>query len=184
MRRTISVRAAAIGGLALLVLWGAACGQNIYPDAFDPVLRDVNAIVNDADLSGQEKRRRLEELGIDALTINALLRADRTANQFGGDLRSAFDKVTEERFTELSADEIQLYADAASEAVGGPNFNLADDQAQAIVIFFGQNNLNSPDDVEAFLDDPVNEVPTTIPDNAVREIFVDFDPGDIADQLP
>ena len=184
-RLAYGVRSGVTAGLtALLALGAVGCGQRLYPDAADPVLLDVNAIVNNANLGGQEKRERLEELGLDALTINALLRDTRTANQFGGTLRTAYDKVSAGRLTQLSADEIQIFADAAREVSGGPSFNLTDEQAQAIVVVLGANNLSTSAQVEAFLDDPVNEVPSTVPANALKELFVDFDPDEVLDQLP
>ncbi len=176
----------AICGWLLLAIctFATGCGAVNLPDGVAPSLQEVERVVNDSSLNGQEKRDALAALGLDALRINALLRAERTANQFGGTLRSAIDKVSASRFSQLTPDEVQLYGDAAA-ATGGPfTGTVSDDAAQAIVSLFANRAIDDADALDAFLDDPGNETPAGIPNDTLRPLFVDEDPDDVLSQLP
>ncbi|MBK8913250.1 MAG: hypothetical protein IPM64_01385 [Phycisphaerales bacterium] len=161
--------------------WG--CGLEFPPDAVGVNITEVNRIRADTSLSTQERREQLRELGLSDSTINGLLRNERTGNQFGGTLRSAYDKVKGGLFTQLTPDEIQFFGDAARTA-GGPNFTLTDPQAQAISTFVRSQGLNTSDDVAAFLGDPNNVVPDTVPAGVMQQLFVDFDEDEVLDQIP
>ncbi len=174
---------AALAAAFLFLLTG--CPTENFPEQLTPDETQVNQIVNNDALSAQEKRRLLGDLGIPPTTINFFLDDERTGNQFGGDLRTAFTKVNESVFTRLTPDEIQIYADAAS-AVDGPlNITLSDEQAQNIVIFFGDNFINTAAQLEAFLDDPANAgaLPGQVSENNLRDLFVEFDPSRVLAQL-
>lgn len=162
-------------------MWG--CGLEFPPDAVGVNLTEVNRIRADTGLTPQERREQLRELGLSDSTINGLLRNERTGNQFGGTLRSAYDKVKVGTFTQLTPDEIQFYGDAARTA-GGPNFTLTDPQAQAIATFVRAQGLNTSDDVAAFLADPNNVVPDDVPAGVMQQLFVDFDEDEVLDQIP
>ena len=118
--------------------------------------------------------------------INALLTSERTANQYGGDLRSAYDKVKSERFNELTPDEVQLYGDEASDVDDGISFTLTDEQAQAIVDFFQDNSVATRNELIAFLDDPIKVagISSEIPSDVLNDLFIDFDPDALLESLP
>lgn len=170
--------------LAAAALLAAGCGRSDFPNAFPTTLEEVDRIVDDEDLTAQEKREALEELGITPSVINALLADERTGNQFGGDLSSAHDKVSGGRFSELTPDEVQLFADAAREIEDGPNFDLEDAEAQAIVTFFVENGVNTADELEAVLDNQGIELPDEAPEGVFQELFIDFDPNQVLPQIP
>ncbi len=153
------------------------CGQSEFPAALDATLEQVDDIRNDESLEPQEKRDALAAFGIDPVTINGLLRAERLANQFGGDLSSAFEKVSNDRLSEMTPDEVQYYGDATEVTTYG------DAEAQAIVELFADNNLNSRADLEDFLDDPATEVPAAIDEANLREVFVDTSLQDVRTKL-
>lgn len=171
--------AAIVGGVALL-----GCGLQDGPYDTPTSIEVANRIVGDDDLSPQEKREQLRDMGFDDLAINALLRDETNGNQFGGDLSSAFNKVSGGRFTELTPDEVQIYAEAVGTADPNSSFNISDAAAQQAVTLFVDNNLNTAGELEAFLGDPANEVPGEIPDGALEAIFVEFDPNEVVSQLP
>lgn len=160
------------------------CHPEYYNNLAPATLEQINLVVNDDDLEAAEKRSQLEQLGIDAATVNALLAEERTVNQFGGDLRTAYVKVTEPNFRALTPDEIQVYGDGASEVDATITLELTDQEAQAIADFFDEENLSSAEGLEAYLDDPSNEVPEEIPDGVLRNLFVDFDPDELLPILP
>jgi hypothetical protein len=166
----------------LLALGG--CGLDTFYSTLPPTLNEIDAVAADDSLSPQEKRQRLEELGLTPLVINAVLSGERTANQFGGDLRSAYDKVVGGQFDQLTPDEIQLYNDAARNASSTITFTLSDAEAQAIRDLFVNNDIRTEDDLSAFLADPGNEVPAPIPDGSLQQLFVDLDPALVRDELP
>lgn len=90
----------------------------------------------------------------------------RTSNQGGGSLLTAGTKIAASNISGLTADEIQILGDTASE------FNaqvpaLSDEQADAISEFLVQNDINSVDDIQAIVDDPGSLV---IPDG-LEELF-------------
>jgi hypothetical protein len=99
-------------------------------------------------------------------------------------LRSAWEKVSGGRFNELTPDEIQLYADAANEVDTKVPYDLTDEAAQGMVDVFGQHSIATEDDLQTFLDDPGSEIPDSIPEDGLSEVFIDFDPSQLVDSLP
>ncbi|MCH7872191.1 MAG: hypothetical protein IID33_10880 [Planctomycetes bacterium] len=160
------------------------CEVSSFPNTLPASLEDVNTIRNDGDLTAAEKRTDLERLGIDAATINAILAGDRTGNQFGGDLESAHAKVTGQRLNDLTADEVQIYADAASEEDSSFDFEITDEEAAATVNLLVENGIASTDALSTFINDPSNVIPVVIPEDFLNNVFLDFDPSLLLDQLP
>ena len=160
----------------LCVLVG--CGIPTPSGALGTTLDDVTKISGDANLSASEKRAQLSALGISDIIINGLLRGERLGNQFGGDLRSAFDKVSGDRFPELTPDEIQVYGDAAAFTT------YSDTEAAAIANLFVDHGITSASELNTFLDDPSTVLPTEIDETNLRSTFVDFDPDNVLSQLP
>ena len=167
--------------IAPLCLTLAGCGVNndLLPAAEPEYLQRVNAI-RDGSGTAEQKRQDLMDVGItDPVILNGILRGERVGNQFGGTEESAFEKVVDERYTDMTPDEIQLYGDAAVEAGTDFSATINDVQAQAMADFFRSNSINSPDELQAFLDDPANEVPAAITATDMRTLFVDVDPQDV-----
>jgi hypothetical protein len=157
------------------------------PDALPADLDQINLILDDSSLSAQQKRAALEDLGLDPVIINGLLHSQRTGNQFGGDLRSAYEKVTADALDQLTPDEVQIYGDAAEPlAEGDSNFTFTDAQAQEIVNFFGTHGIASSTDLATVLDDPAQAagLPADITSAALIGLFVDFDPQLLLPDLP
>jgi len=169
----------------LLVVFLSACNVSV-PDAVPPDLQDVTRIRDNADLTAQQKRAQLADLGLSTTLINAVLQDERLGNQYGGDLRTAYEKVTDGRLNALTPDEVQIYADEASDTDSGFTYDLTDEEAQAIVSFFKNNRIATQDDVSAFLDDPAKSVNISkdIPENSLRDLFVDFDTSKLIEKLP
>ncbi|MFO0838609.1 MAG: hypothetical protein U1D55_08760 [Phycisphaerae bacterium] len=162
----------------------AGCGANNLPADFTLTTVDVDRIVNDSTLTGAEKRDQLRAAGFSDTLINGLLRGDRTANQFGGTLRTAIEKVRDGQFAALTPDEVQLYGDAGA-ATGGPfTGSISDEAAAAVTQLFANQQFADKDQIKAFLDDPANEVSSAIPNNLLRQLFVDESPDDVQSQLP
>jgi hypothetical protein len=168
----------------LLALVGACNGP--LQDALPTTMLQVNTILQDSTLSNQTKRTQLAGLGLTSVQIDALLSSVRTANQGGGDLRTAYDKVTAGQLNELTPDEVQLYADAAETADSTISYTLDDTEAQAIVDLLQSNDIASREQLVAFLDDPVKaaSVPAAVPDGSLKGLFVTFDPTLLISQLP
>jgi hypothetical protein len=162
----------------LLPALALGCGQAHLSSDFPLTLEDLQEIRGDSDLSPQERREALYEFGFSDEIINGLMRDVRLGNQFGGDLRSAFDKVTTDRMTEMTPDEIQVYGDE------GAGVQQTDDRAQSITQFFGDFSLNSRSALEAYLDAPNAFVPASVDAMELREVFVDFDPSNLISKLP
>ncbi len=160
------------------------CEISSFPNSVPVSLEDVNAIRADSDLTAAEKRAGLERLGIDTVTINAILVDDRTGNQFGGDLESAHAKVSGQRLNDLTADEVQIYADAASDEDSSFIFDSTDQEAAATVNLFVENNIASTDALSTFINDSSNVIPAVIPEDFLNNVFLDFDPSLLLDQLP
>lgn len=180
-----------LGLLAALLLAGGlslcgGCGVTDLPNSPSATLQQITDIVDDSDLTASEKRAQLSEFGLSATAINGLLSAERTGNQFGGDLRTAYTKVAGGTFTTLTPDEVQLFADAVSAVDTGDDLDvtLADDEAQAIVQLFKDFGLRDAGALAAFLDDENAAVPSDIPDGVLREFFVDFDVDLLLPKLP
>ncbi len=172
----------AIVACATLLVGG--CPPENYPTQSSVVQLDVEQIVNNNNLLPQEARDQLAALGFSPETINGLLADRDLANQFGGTGRTAYDKVVGGQLDQLTPDEIQIYASLATEANAGVNLQLDDAAAQAMADLLQENNLQTSDELAAFLDEPENVVPPTIPDGALRDLFVDFDPDLILSLLP
>ncbi len=173
-------------GLAAACLvcgFSLGCGTTDFPNDVPANTADVDEIVSDTDLMGQEKRDQLAALGFSQTTINSLLRDDTTANEFGGDLTSAFNKITGGQLNQLTPDEVQLYVGAVEDA-GGPSVNMPDDGAQASVDYFVLNGVTTRAELETALANPAIDVPGVIPTGALPDVFVDFDPNEVISQLP
>ena len=154
----------------------AGCGQFMY-DALPLTLEELDDIRNDTSREPQEKRDALAALGLDAVTINGLLFGERLGNQFGGTLASAYAKVSENRWTALTPDEVQFYGDATDVA------QYADAEALAIVAFFNDEDINTEDALEEFLEDPAKELPTGIDQVNLEEIFINTPLSTVRDKL-
>lgn len=159
------------------VLFTCGCPPETFPNVVPATLTEINAVVNSTTLTAQQKRDQLTELGLVPETVNALLKNERLGNQYGGDLRSAYTTIIIPDFTLLSPDQVQVYDDAAGSLDPNLAFSITDAQAQAIVDLFAAYDIRTPDELTAFLDDPESVVPTTIPDNVLAPLFVDFDPA-------
>lgn len=166
----------------LTLAWG--CEISSFPNAIPASLGDVNAIRNDSDLSSAEKRDELAGLGVDQLTINAILVRDRTGNQFGGDLESALEKVTGGRLSDLTPDEVQIYTDAAAEEDTNIDFDITDEAAAATVQLFVENDIDSSDALSTFLNDSNSEISSDIPEDFLETVFLDFDANLLLSKLP
>ncbi len=179
-----NLRSHLILGATLLALVGGCNGP--LSDSLPTTLIQVNAILTDSTLSGEVKRARLAELGFTPAQIDTFLTNERTANQGGGNLRTAYDKVVNSQLNQLTPDEIQLYADAAKVADSTISFTLSDQNAQAIADLFQSNAIASKDQLSAFLDDPAEAVtiPSTVPDGSLKAVFVTLDPTLLNEQLP
>jgi len=172
---------AAVLGLILLV---GGCPPENYPNLAPATLADVDRIRNDDTLTAQEQRAQLAALGFSPLTINALLQDKPLANQFGGDLRSAYQKVVAPDFLALTPDEIQIYATKASEVDDALNVDWDDTAALNIRDLFAREDLSSADELAAFLDAFPGSVPTGVTVEELRSVFVDFDPDLLLTELP
>lgn len=156
----------------------AACSPSDLPADLGVTIEQVDRIRNDANLEPQEKREALAALGIDPVTINGLLAAERLGNQFGGDLESAYRKVVEERMNEMTPDEVQLYGDATAVT------QYSDAEAQAISDLFAEQGIVSQQGLADFLDDPAGELPGAIDRNNLQAAFIDFDTNSVLEDLP
>jgi hypothetical protein len=172
-----------LAGLGLVALVLTGC-PTTFENTLPPLLTDVATVRDSTTLTSQQKRQRLVDMGLTPEVINGILVDERTANQFGGDLRSAYLKVTNAEFASMTPDEVQLYDDAAGAADATAALNLTDAQAQAIVDVLVTNNIQTKDDMTAFLDNANNVIPAGVPSGSLKTIFVDFDPSKIADKVP
>lgn len=98
----------------------------------------------------------------------------RTGNQGGGSLISAGAKVAGGNLSSLTADEIQILADAVADF--NPDFKqeVTDDQAAAAVEFLKANDINTIEDLQQLIEkadaDPDS---ITIPDAVLTLIDAD-----------
>lgn len=174
--------ASAFAALFALVV---GCPPENYPDIVPPYLTDdVTPIVNDDTRTPNEKRVALAELGLSPSTINAILRSVRLGNQYGGTLRTAYDKVVAPNFLLLTPDEVQIYSDTATEVSDAISVTWNDEQAQAIVSYFDSYDLATPDELQAALDDNPDAVPAVVTASDLQSVFVDFDPALVLPELP
>src|ERR1041384_4882384 len=120
--------------LAIIIACIAGCPEQRTNAVAD--LPSVNRVLGNTHLNAQQKRAALSDLGLSSDAINALLRDERTANQGGGDLRSAFNKVNRGQLDELTPDEVQIYGDAASAADQALNVTFSDDAGSNIAALF------------------------------------------------
>ncbi len=171
------------GLLASTLLYTVGCPPDRFDNTLPPLQSQVSRIQNDSTLTPQQQRQQLEDLGLTPSIINAILRSVRTGNQFGGDLRTAYEKIAGERFTELTPDEVQIYGDEATKLQASLAINLDDAPAQAIVDFFQQQQINTRAELTAYLASG-NEIPGTIPAGVLPNLFVDFDPALVIPDLP
>ncbi len=167
----------------LMMALAGGCPPEDYPTLHAATLKEVDAIRNNNTLTPNEKRQALAELGFSPETINALLRSERLANQYGGDLRSAYYKVVQPSLLSLTPDEIQVYSDEASRVDDALNVGWSDAQASAVWRFFNRNYIESKDDLQAVLDSGV-EVPGDVKSNDLQGVFIDFDPDRLLPRLP
>lgn len=173
-----------------VALTSIACGLGGCPNptrnSFPTTIIEVDRIIADANLTPQERRVALEQEGLTPIAINALLRDVRLANQFGGNLRSAWEKVIDGRFQALTPDEIQLYGDEASDEDATVNASINDAQAQAVLNFFVDQQIDNSAELSDFLADPASaaQIPDDVPDDVLQDLFVDFDPERLRDRLP
>ena len=161
----------------LVILALAGCGLRRFEHSPGTFLENVEDVRTDASLTPQEKRDSLRAMGLSDEIINGVLREERLGNQFGGDLRTAIDKVLDSQLASLTPDETQAYADATE----APQVSDAD--AQQIVNLFEEVGLDSVTELEAFLDVPNQDVPG-VDEEVVRTIFIDTPITDVIAQLP
>ena len=91
--------------------------------------------------------RRAMFLVVAGLLIPAIGCMDtRTSNQGGGSMLSAMSKITAGNIGDLTADEIQILTDAYG--YYGESAALSDEEAQAIVDWLDQNNVQTVGDLE------------------------------------
>jgi hypothetical protein len=174
-----------LGCVTLLLVVG--CPAEDYQNAVSTTLDAINRIRNDTSLTAQEMRTQLADLGLDSSTINALLKSQRLGNQFGGDLRTAYEKVVGGQLSSLTPDEVQIYGDEATTVVNDSttlSVAYTDTEAQAVLDFFVQNQINTVQELSAYLNDSSNTVPATIPSGTLQGLFVDFDPSKLLSVLP
>jgi hypothetical protein len=173
-----------VGLSAVVMLVG--CPPEDYAGLLPPTQAQIAQIHDDPNMPPPEMRSRLAELGLDPVTINAIMQDKPLGNQFGGTLRTAYDKLVSGNFTALTPDEIQLYAIAAGQVDPAVSVQINDAQAQALVTMFQDSDLQTPTQVAAWLDTPGNFVPAVLPDGAtvVRNLFVDFDFRSLLPVLP
>jgi hypothetical protein len=163
----------------MAVLLAASCGQDYFPDALDATLTQVDEVRNSDTLEPQEMRDELADYGIDPVTINGLLVGIRLANQFGGDLSSAHEKVDDNKLSQMTPDEVQFYADATEQT---PE-ELSDAEALAIAELFRGNDIDSQTELEEWLDNSANELPAEIDEDNLRGVFIDTSTDDVLDEL-
>jgi outer membrane protein OmpA-like peptidoglycan-associated protein len=171
-------------GFALAAVLLGGCPPEKYEGMADATLVEVNQILDDTSLRPYEQRDALTALGFSPETINGLLADTRLANQFGGNLRTAYDKVIGEQLDTLTPDEIQIWGLTASDVGEDLDYDLSDAEAQAMADFLADNGLNSPAKLAAYLDDESNYVPAAIPPDALQDLFVDFDPDLVIPEFP
>lgn len=171
--------------IGLIGVLCTACNTEDFANGLPTTMLDVNRILDNTNLSAQQKRTQLEGLGISPSTVNALLQDERTGNQYGGDLRTAWTKVTGGRLRALTPDEVQIYGDAASAVSSTDSLNVqfTDDEASDVTVFFKDFNITTTEELGAFLDSG-GEPSGSVAADTYRGLFVDFDPNTLITQLP
>ncbi|MCG3127954.1 MAG: hypothetical protein CHACPFDD_02827 [Phycisphaerae bacterium] len=179
------IRSTVIALTALLATLPAGCpSDSQFEDAAPAHLSGVTAIVDDTSLTPQQKRAALAGLGLDENVINAVMITIRLGNQFGGDARTAYDKVTGGRLDAMTPDEVQVYSDEASRVGDLNNFSLTDAEGQRAVLFFQDFGITTRDELANYLSGTLNVQPNGLPDEFLSTIFVDFDPALLVPELP
>ena len=170
--------------VALLPLLGGCIGP--LADSMPLTRADIDEITGDDTLTPQEQRAALAALGLSPAVINAILTDVRLGNQYGGDLRTAYEKIVNGHMDELTPDEVQIFGDEASDLDDTLDYTLEDDEAQAIVSFFVAQEIATKDDLLDFLDDPLSALstPSDVPEGVLNDLFIDFDTDLLIDELP
>ena len=156
------------------------CGQFVFPEQLPISAEQAREITANTELTPQERRDQLVSLGVDDVTINGLMENVRLGNQFGGTLATARAKVLDGNFTALTPDEVQFYGDATGSG------SFSDAEADDIQRFLVQEQLDTAEELQDWLDDSGNELPTGIDQGELVAVFIDADPDDtsILNQLP
>lgn len=178
MRRMLVVILSCAGWLA------GGCPPEDYSNLVPLTQAEITRIVNDENLNPQEQRLQLEALGVSPLTINALLRDKPLGNQFGGDLRTAYQKVIEANLQALTPDEIQIYAAQVASVDSTLGANFSDAQAQDIVDFLADSDLSSAEELATFLAQSPEFVPSSVTADDLQNVFVEFVPSLLLPVLP
>ena len=84
--------------------------------------------------------------------VLTLFVADRTANQGGGTVISAIQKVKGDALNELTPDEVQMVTDFLADLIPDVDRELTDEEAEAITAFLTENEIGSVDEIEKFVD--------------------------------
>jgi hypothetical protein len=61
---------------------------------------------------------------------------------------------------------------------------VSDSEAAAVVRLLSDNDLRTSGDLNVYLADNANSVPSAIPENLLQDVFLDFDPDLLLDELP
>jgi len=155
----------------------AGCGQTWYPDALGLSQEDLSEISSSDSLGPQQMRDALAAYGIDDVTINGLLSSVRLANQNGGDLASAYEKVVSGQLSTMTPDEVQLYGDATALTT------YTDIEAQVIVDYFEDNAIKTIEDLEELLRTNADELPAIIDETNLRNVFNEASTTDVLNKL-
>lgn len=172
MKSTKFLSASLMFALSCFV-FATGCGQTYFPDALPVSLETVDEIRNSDTLTPAEMRSQLADYGIDDVTINGLLSAVRLADQFGGDLQSAYDKVVDGQLSQMTPDEVQYYGDATAITT------YTDSEAQAIVDFFTDEEIDTVAELETFLDESADQLPDDIDEENLRSVFIETSTDDV-----
>ncbi len=165
---------------------GGGCPSELYSNTLDAALDEIDMIREDSNLTAQEMRIALAELGISERTINALLIDERLANQYGGDLRSAYAKVVEPDLKALTPDEIQIYGDEASAVDSSDDLDveLTDNEALTIRNWFERRNVATPAELVVALEDSSTVISDETLADTLEALFIDFDSDLLLAELP
>lgn len=96
---------------------------------------------------------------------------NRTSNQGGGSILTAAAKLAGGQLSSLTPDEIQVATDFAIDNFGLEVPSLEDEQAEAVVTFLNDNNLNSVEDIQALADNPGDVVVSDDVKDAIESLL-------------
>ena len=180
--RVVQIGVLVLAGLTVLI---AGCPHDVFPGAAPATLDDANRIINNTDLTINERRQQLAALGFSDDTINVLLRDQRTGNQGGGDLRSAQAKVAGDQLATMTPDEVQVYADEVGNVDQNTSVTINDLAAADLVRWWQDNDIFARSDLDEALKDPAISVtfPSSLNPDDVRAVFVTFDPARLIDRI-